>query len=213
MKGLLLKDWLMLYKKNRLMFALVLFYLLASSASGNSFYGGFAILFLSVLPQTVLGLEERCKWNRYAIALPLTRRQIVLEKYLLALLGVGLGAALYLVFGFVGMVVTHRPVDLAPLCPMLSVGLLFPIDRRIGVFPAVTPPIVFPRSWEKSRLWYLLIVGFLAAAAGAFLVLMEDASLSTGILSVLSWILLPVCALLFALSALLSVRIYEKKEL
>lgn len=204
MKGLLLKDWLMLYKKNRLMFALVLFYLLASSASGNSFYGGFAILFLSVLPQTVLGLEERCKWNRYAIALPLTRRQIVLEKYLLALLGVGLGAALYLVFGFVGMVVTHRPVDLAPLCPMLSVGLLF---------PAVNLPIVFRLGSEKARLWYLLIVGFLAAAAGAFLVLMEDASLSTGILSVLSWILLPVCALLFALSALLSVRIYEKKEL
>lgn len=204
MKGLLLKDWLMLYKKNRLMFALVLFYLLASSASGNSFYGGFAILFLSVLPQTVLGLEERCKWNRYAIALPLTRRQIVLEKYLLALLGVGLGAALYFVFGFAGMAITHRPVDLAPLCPMLSVGLLF---------PAVNLPIVFRLGSEKARLWYLLIVGFLAASAGAFLVLMEDASLSTGILSVLSWILLPVCALLFAFSALLSVRIYEKKEL
>ena len=204
MKGLLLKDWLMLYKKNRLMFALVLFYLLASSASGNSFYSGFAVLFLSVLPQTVLGLEERCKWNRYAIALPLTRRQIVLEKYLLALLGVGLGAALYLVFGFVGMAFTHRPVELASLCPMLSIGLLF---------PAINLPIVFRLGAEKARLWYLLIVGFLAGLAGAFFVLVEDAWFSTGIFPVLAWALLPVCALLFALSALLSVRIYEKKEL
>ena len=208
MKGLLLKDWLMLYKKNRLMLALVLFYLLASSASGNSFYGGFAILFLSVLPQTVLGLEERCKWNRYAIALPLTRRQIVLEKYLLALLGVGLGAALYLVFGFAGMVVTHRSVELAPLCPMLSIGLLF---------PAVNLPIVFRLGAEKARLWYLLIVGFFAASAGILAGLFTASGsyawFSAEIRLVLTWLLLPVCALLFALSALLSVRIYEKKEL
>ena len=209
MKGILLKDWYVIWKQGKFMFLLALLYLFMTAMGSNTFFGGFAVLFLSMLPITVMGLDERSKWDRFAVALPVSRKQLVVEKYLCSLIGLGTGAALYLIFAVAGAVFTHRAVNLAvllvALSPMLSAGLLF---------SAVSFPVILKAGVEKGRLWFLLIIAFLAAMLGGLLALSSGEGEIPQFLSSggLLWIL-PIAILLFVLSIPLSIRIYNKREL
>ena len=209
MKGILLKDWYLLWRQGKFMFLLALVYLILSAAGENQFFGGFAILFLSMLPMTTLGLDERNRWDRYAVTLPVTRRQLVLEKYLLALIGLFIGCFLYLLFSLTGAAVRQHPFDLGGalliLIPMVSGSLLF---------SALHFPITFQLGVEKARLWFMLIIALVAAVIGGLVGWISSAQQELSSLN-LGWMvwLLPASALLFALSAILSVRIYEAREL
>ncbi len=210
MKGLLLKDWYVIFKQGKVMFLFVLLYLILGALGENTFFGAFAVLFLSLLPITVMGFDERSKWDRFAVTLPVTRKQLVLEKYLFSLIALGAGAALYLVFTIAGSAFAHRTTDLAELlgvlAPMLSVSL---------IFSAVNFPMMFKLGVEKGRLWFILIIALLGAILGGLLAMRsnEGGSLPPWLNGQLLWLLLPVSLLLFAISYPLSVRIYEKREL
>lgn len=210
MKGLLLKDWYVIFKQGKVMFLFVLLYLILGALGENTFFGAFAVLFLSLLPITVMGFDERSKWDRFAVTLPVTRKQLVLEKYLFSLIALGVGAALYLVFTIAGSAFAHRTTDLAELlgvlAPMLSVSL---------IFSAVNFPMMFKLGVEKGRLWFILIIALLGAILGGLLAMRsnEGGSLPPWLNGQLLWLLLPVSLLLFAISYPLSVRIYEKREL
>ena len=210
MKGLLLKDWYVIFKQGKVMFLFVLLYLILGALGENTFFGAFAVLFLSLLPITVMGFDERSKWDRFAVTLPVTRKQLVLEKYLFSLIALGAGAALYLVFTIAGSAFVHRSTDLAELlgvlAPMLSVSL---------IFSAVNFPMMFKLGVEKGRLWFILIIALLGAILGGLLAMRsnEGGSLPPWLNGQLLWLLLPVSLLLFAISYPLSVRIYEKREL
>ena len=210
MKGLLLKDWYVIFKQGKVMFLFVLLYLILGALEENTFFGAFAVLFLSLLPITVMGFDERSKWDRFAVTLPVTRKQLVLEKYLFSLIALGAGTALYLVFSIAGSAFAHRTTDLAELlgvlAPMLSVSL---------IFSAVNFPMMFKLGVEKGRLWFILIIALLGAILGGLLAMRsnEGGSLPPWLNGQLLWLLLPVSLLLFAISYPLSVRIYENKEL
>lgn len=210
MKGLLLKDWYVIFKQGKVMFLFVLLYLILGALEENTFFGAFAVLFLSLLPITVMGFDERSKWDRFAVTLPVTRKQLVLEKYLFSLIALGAGTALYLVFSIASSAFAHRTTDLAELlgvlAPMLSVSL---------IFSAVNFPMMFQLGVEKGRLWFILIIALLGAILGGLLAMRsnEGGSLPPWLNGQLLWLLLPVSLLLFAISYPLSVRIYEKREL
>lgn len=208
MKGLLRKDLYMARKYCRAYFLLVgTFWAVSLFSDGNMFFIAYPVLIGSMLPVTLLAYEERDKWTQYACALPLTRAQIVTEKYGLALLCGGslllLTAGTQLVRMTVQETVSWR--GFFTLCTMLLVMGL------IG--PALVLPFVFRLGVEKGRLAYFIGIGVLCGAAAVLMQPQENVLQRAP--QTVGWLALAAVAALalFALSWRLSVRFYRRREL
>ena len=93
-KGLLLKDVYELWAQSKVLLILIAVYLLVPALTGgNAMLGSVALLLLAMLPASALGYDERCKWERYARAMPVRRRDLVVSKFLLGAIAVACGAA------------------------------------------------------------------------------------------------------------------------
>ncbi|NCB04941.1 MAG: ABC-2 transporter permease [Clostridia bacterium] len=198
MKGLLLKDLKTLGAQAKILFLLLAFYLVFSVAQRDySMLSVMVSVFGAILPITALAYDERGKWERYALTMPISRRDLVLSKYLLGLLLLGGGFLLSVVCQLLGgtgvlsaVVSALQSLSIGAL--MLSVTLL--ASFRFGV--------------EKGRFVMMLAV-FLPSV-----VVLSVGRLASAALWVERLLnLLPViAAAALLLSALTAVRIYAKRE-
>ena len=202
MKALLLKDFLTLtrYLKLALVFILVFACLPGESMAAC------ALVYAAMIPLTALAYDEQVKWNRLAAMMPYTSRQLVVSKYVLGYLLLGLAFLLSLAASSVVSLVrgstmtVESLVTLAVLVCVASVlmAITFPLSLHFGV--------------EKGRLVLLLGV----AAFTGFLFLLGD---SQGLMTAMdaspltvTAVFLVVCVAVNALSIPLSVRIYNRKN-
>lgn len=202
MKGLLQKELYCIWKCCRAVLFLIIFFTVLSLWSReNILFLLYPLLFAGTLPMTLLSYDERDHWEAFASSLPLSRAQLVSSKYL-----VGLGMA----------VLATVPLLLAQtLVNQLSGEGLFQLIQLallLGLLPpALLLPVIFRFGVSKGRLLYYCMVG---GFCGLFLALMNP---EEGILPTLSQnlglllCLLPVVA--FGLSWLLSIRLYQKRDL
>lgn len=198
MKGLLLKDLKTLGAQAKVLFLLLAFYLVFSVAQRDySMLSVMVSVFGAILPITALAYDERGKWERYALTMPISRRDLVLSKYLLGLLLLGGGFLLSVACQLLGgagvlsaVVSALQSLSIGAL--MLSVTLL--ASFRFGV--------------EKGRFVMMLAV-FLPSA-----VVLSVGRLASAALWVERLLnLLPViAAAALLLSAMMAVRIYAKRE-
>lgn len=198
MKGLLLKDLKTLGAQAKILFLLLAFYLVFSVAQRDySMLSVMVSVFGAILPITALAYDERGKWERYALTMPISRRDLVLSKYLLGLLLLGGGFLLSVACQLLGgadvlsaVVSSLQSLSIGAL--MLSVTLL--ASFRFGV--------------EKGRFVMMLAV-FLPSA-----VVLSVGRLASAALWVERLLnLLPViAAAALLLSAMMAVRIYAKRE-
>ena len=148
--GLIRKDVYELIAQARVLLALTASYLLAPLFMDSAkVLGGVAILLLAMLPISALGYDERCKWNRYALAMPLKKRDLFWSKFLLGVIALLLGGLIQLAAALIagrGEIVQSLPLTmLTALC-----------------YLAVTLPLMFKLGLEKGRLLLMLLtVGFL----------------------------------------------------
>lgn len=159
-RGLLLKDIYELWTQSRLLLALIAVYLLVPVLTGSgTMLGSVGLLLLAMLPASAIGCDERSKWERYALTMPVTKRQLHAEKFLLGFLALTLGAALQLT-----LALALRRTELLPTILPAYVGGL--------VYLAAMLPLLFKLGLEKGRMLFLLLtVGLivLLGFAGDFL--------------------------------------------
>ena len=153
-----------------------------------------------MLPVSLLSYDERFRWSQTCDAMPCSRAQVVSAKYLLTLLMVLLLFALTMLGQGFRLGRLGRLPELVELVPLLlGLGL---------VGPAVLLP-VFRLGVEKGRLAYYIAVGVVVAAGVALGLDDGGAPLRSFPL----WLSVAAGFLLFALSWLLSIRLYETREL
>ncbi|MCI8497005.1 MAG: ABC-2 transporter permease [Clostridiales bacterium] len=200
MKGLLMKDLFNLKRQGGIILLVLVMYGLFSFSTGMSeVLGGLVAVFGAMLPVTALAYDERAKWDKYALSMPVTRRQIVLSKYLLGFLLTAAAFVLNVVLQAVGKSENPWDIFLVPLC-LAGVGLLF---------LSLLMPLLFKFGTEKARLLMLVLVA--VPVAGAMLLSNNNIPLPDE--SVQTALLLLIPAGVLAISIVLSIRIYEKKEL
>ena len=151
MKGLLLKDALMLFRQSRLLVALML--ALALFSGGEPLVlRSISVLYAALLPINVLAYDERSGWDRVAAVLPYSRAAVVGEKYLLAAVGV-LGTTLlsllseWVVGGFA--------------LPMESIAAALMYACIVLLLTAISLPPMFRFGVEKGRLFYFVFVALI----------------------------------------------------
>lgn len=208
MKGLFLTDIYMAMKYCRSYLLIMLVFIAVSFfGNDNTFLIIYPIVLAGTMPVTLMSYSERCKWNVYCETLPLTRRQVVTEKYLLTgtlLLGVFL-----LVAAVQGVRLSaggHFDAEeyCAFLSPLFAVGLLS---------PSITLPCMFKFGVEKGRIAYYVVVGMVCGVAAAGVFLSDTPKLQT-VLPSHTALLLPLFGMAaFAVSYWISASVYAKREL
>lgn len=199
MKGLLMKDLLNLKRQGGIILLVLAMYGLFAFSSGMSeVLGSMICVFGAMLPVTALAYDERAKWDKYALTMPVTRRQMVLSKYLLGLLLTAVALVINVAVQAIKSPVDPWEILLMPLC-LAGVGV---------AFLALLMPLLFRFGTEKARLLMLLMVAI--PVAGVMLLANRNIPLPDENMQIALLLLIPL--ILLAVSIPLSIRIYEKKE-
>lgn len=165
MKGLLLKDWYTLWGGAKRLLLLIALYIVIGEFSAG--IGSVGVLLCAMLPTSCMAYDERSKWDRYALSMPVSVRDLVVSKYLLGYLALLAGAALKLI---VMLLPFGEGGDFASLALLLATTLLY---------IAVQFPILFKFGVENGRIWMMLLtaafaigvvsLGTAASVAGNFI--------------------------------------------
>ncbi len=214
MVALLKKDFFVLRKTCMIYLFMLLFYVAFGVLSGNMEM--FQMLFTLVgmmLPITSISYDERAKWDKYGLSMPLDRRMIVLSKYVFTWIAMGFGAAFSAVTLTLFAVFTHEPITIQLYQPSLLFTCLGFVLADFGI------PIIYHLGTEKGRyammglIWgVVLIPVFLVKVFNINVYDWVEGSvtvLSTG------WAIAAVSVstvLLTLVSLLVSFAIYTRKE-
>ena len=205
MKGLIRKDLYMIwtYGKMLLVMSAVVLVFGTMGEEQNYFFLVYPVLFAGVLPVTLISYEERDGWNSLCDTMPISRKTVVNERFLMTLLCFLALYVLTLAVQALVLIPKGRGAELGQLACMLpSVGL---------VAPAVMIPVTLRWGVEKGRIVYYFFIGVVVALGvigAGFL-----SGLSGEIAGVGMGAALAVSVAVFALSWVISIRLYEKREL
>ncbi len=209
MIGLLLKDlYTMRQYAKTMLFMIVLFAVISSGLDNPAtFFEGFIILMCMMMTISSFSYDSLAKWDRYALSLPVSRKEVVGSKYLLSivlcLIGTGISflisAVVLAIKPVAGFGITEQLYATSAIvsAAMFLTGILLPLTFQFGV--------------EKSRIFMIAVLAVPSAAIVALDRIGIQMPAEESLLQMVK--LLPAAAiLLYFLSFILSVRIYAGKE-
>lgn len=207
MKGLLIKDF---YMAKRFCWPFFLFVavLLVISIVGeeNLFFLVYPMIISGIIPVSLIGYDERDKWETYSGTLPYTRGQLVSAKYLV---GLCLGAVAFLM-SMMAILVRMQIQGQFLLEELAVVGTALLVMGCLS--PALMLPFIFKYGVEKGRIAYFIIIGVTCASGGALTGMGFQVQVMGGGLWPLA-VVAGVALALYALSWWLSIRFYQRREL
>ncbi|MBR6518371.1 MAG: ABC-2 transporter permease [Oscillospiraceae bacterium] len=202
MKGLIIKDLTVLKSSLKTVLIIVVLFAFMGIKSGSAYMTTFASVYAAILPMTCMAYDERSRFNRYAVAMPISPRDIALSKYLTGLILAAVATAIALVI----TLFTKAPIgETAAGCMLIP-----------AFYHTFMLPVMFKFGVEKSRL--MVLIGVVIPAVG--ISFMEEAGildtalqkLSTTDEAVVMAVVFAVMAVLYLLSIGLSVSICKNKE-
>ncbi|WP_296557829.1 ABC-2 transporter permease [uncultured Acetobacterium sp.] len=205
MKGLILKDLLNLKSTFKMLGVMMLFFAVVFIPQGNSFIFGIIILMFAMMVVTTISYDDLAKWDAYALTMPVTRKEMVLSKYLVMAILNTLGAVLSLIVGAVGSVIMGQSFDLEILA---IIGAIYLIAL---IFGSVIIPLIYKFGTEKARLMLILC----ALLPTALMLLAEQFNVplpTTGNPWIYLILLIGFSVTGVILSYLISLKIYSQKE-
>jgi len=205
MKGLILKDLINLEGTFKTLGVMMLFFAVVFIPAGNNFIFGIIIFMFAMMVITTISYDDLAKWDTYALTMPVTRKEIVLSKYLvMGILNIA-GALLSLVVGFIGTMIMGRSFSMEILA---IIGVVFLIAF---IFGSVILPLIYKFGAEKARLMLFLCalipISILLVIEQMNIPIPTDANPWIYLLLLIGFTLGGLI-----LSFLISLRLYEKKE-
>ncbi len=210
MKGLILKELLGMrsFAKGTLSAILIMSICFYFSVGAEGIIAAVAIMCATMIVTTYT-LDERYGWQKYALAMPISRRQYIGAKYVTNLIFCGAGVLLGSVIALVLSLLKHT-TDLAALGAVAAVGLIISL-----LFGVVIIPLLTFFGAEKAR---MIMMGVIAVPTILIYLIVDKTDILHLTLTGKQETLLAIGSvgifvLLMLLSYLISVRIFEKKEL
>ena len=210
MKGLIIKELITMFKNNKLSFILIPVFALFGVFNNQNMFLMIAPALLAMIPLGQMTHDELCHWDRYVQCLPVDKNKIVSSKYAMVIV---LSLIATVIIGAVMGIINYRnngsinEVIFMMICSMM-IGLSV---------PCISIPINLKFGTAKGRIIYLIIVGIICGTMPALL-LSDSGKLSaimvklfsnTAVLTVVSF---AVFVAMILISWLISIKIYEAKE-
>ena len=199
MRALLIKDILNIKAQGKaILLVLAIWFIISVFNGSGSFFAALSVVYAILLPLTSVTADDKCGFERYAMTMPVTRTVMALSKYVFALAC----ALIMAVIGFAACVIidsssVNEALATCASCFCVAVALV-----------SLLLPLVYKFGPEKARL--VMMVVFIA---GFLILVFAFDKLGIEPDMELLIIALPALALvLLAVSAVISVGIYRKKE-
>lgn len=215
MKSLILKDlYNIAHNAKSMLFFLVVFAVAFIPTSGIAGYIFVSAIVCSMMIVTTFSFDDASKWTRYAMIMPISKRDLVVGKFIVLAVFCGLGVLSGLLIGSISGVIM-RQVLFSPA----GMGEMFLLSLAAWaisfVLGSMSIPLAFRFGAEKGRV--LLLVSFLVPAAICFGIYQLLIILGIELTDQLVFVLL-CCSPVFALAWCsvmyqISYRIFLKKEL
>lgn len=207
MKGLLLKDFYTVIKYCRAFILIILVFLIVSCFGNDSIvFIIYPLIFAGMIPVTLFSYDEREKWNITCETLPCTRAQYVSGKFLI---GLSFEIAALILSAIAQAVRLSRTgvFNISEYFSLIGIMFVFGI-----IAPALVLPLFFHFGAEKGRIANFIVLGCLCAGTTALMGL-NNIKLDMTAFVLIAPILCATAIVLFVLSWVLSVRLYNKREL
>ena len=153
-RGLLLKDIFELSAQCRVQLVLTGVYLLLPLfIRGIELFASVGMMLLAMMPVYALGYDERCRWERYALAMPVRKSDLFWSRFLLGVIAVALGSAVQVLVALLagrGDLLSSLAVT-APAA-ILYLLIVLPLMMKLGV--------------EKGRFLLLLLTAAFMLLSG-----------------------------------------------
>lgn len=154
-RGLLLKDIFELWAQCRVQLVLTGVYLLLPLfIKGIGLFASAGMMLLAMMPIYALGYDERCRWERYALAMPVRKSDLFWSRFLLGVIAIALGAAVQAL----AALLTGRGELLSSLAVTAPSAV---------VYLLITLPLMMKLGVEKGRFLLLLLTMAFMLLSGA----------------------------------------------
>ena len=221
-KGLLKKDLYNLASYKTTLIIIVIFCGMAIIGTDAIYWGSVVIgIIVGMISLSTFSYDEMAKSNRYILTLPVTRKEIVLEKYILAIgatiLGSWLGFVLPLLIGNIMNYVRPDNVIDINIDTLLAttIGGLF----GVSLIQAIQIPSIFKWGAEKGRIQMFIVLFVLALIGAGVGFLIKESGLSVDIAKLESvlknfglFLLILLSFIIYFISYKISYKIYKNKE-
>lgn len=221
-KGLLKKDLYNLASYKTTLIIIVIFCGMAIIGTDAIYWGSVVIgIIVGMISLSTFSYDEMAKSNRYILTLPVTRKEIVLEKYILAIgatiLGSLLGFVLTLLIGTIMNYVRPDNVIDINIDTLLAttIGGLF----GVSLIQAIQIPSIFKWGAEKGRIQMFIVLFVLALIGAGVGFLIKESGLSVDIEKLESvlknfglFLLVLLSFIIYFISYKVSYKIYKNKE-
>lgn len=218
-KGLITKDILQLktYKRTLIIF-IVIFTI--TSISGEGGIGNMLAIMLTLgfgmFSMASFNYDELNKADRYILTLPLTKKEVVLSKYILVICSTVIGSIIGITLGVILTFAINKQVP--NIEKLISVGLGSVLG--IGLIEAIQIPCVYKWGAEKGRIQMVIVTALVALLAGGIIFIGEKANIqlpANNILNILNTFLplifIGLTIIIYYISYKVAYKIYVKKEI
>lgn len=167
MKSLIFKDIYNISHNAKAMFLMLLVFLVIFFPMyGIESYIIISGILCSMMVVTTFTFDNHSEWTKYALVMPLSRKDLVLSKFIVLFIFTTIGIVFGIIFGIIGGLVTSQMTfDIERLTTLLFIGLAgLAIAEILG---SISIPLVFKYGSEKARM--LLIISFSVPVAILFI--------------------------------------------
>lgn len=166
MKSLILKDLFNIgHNAKSMLFILVVFAIALIPFSGVEGYIFVCAILCSMMIVTTFSFDDNSKWMRYAMIMPVSKKELVVGKFVVLAIFCAVGSLFGLVIGSIGGFAMRKiTIDFAGIGELLFLALAAWVISLI--FGSMSIPLVFKFGAEKGRV--LLLVSFLIPAGICF---------------------------------------------
>lgn len=209
MLGLVYKD-LMVMRRTLLLYGAMGIVYGIIAIYGDQYGMVFALMMIvsAMVPVSAISYDERSKWDKIVNTMPLSRKEVVLSKYLLAILLTAISSVI--IFAFY-MLVPEMPLEEKAVITAVMAMMAM-------IYQAALMPVMFKFGSEKGRTMMLAILfvpTVLIFAIGEMNII--DANAAISFLerneAMIPYLMAGFVLVIYSLSMALSVKIYEKKDL
>ena len=209
MLGLVYKD-LMVMRRTLLLYGAMGIVYGIIALYGDQYGMVFALMMIvsAMVPISAISYDERSKWDKIVNTMPLSRKEIVLSKYVLAILLTAISSVI--IFAFY-MLVPEMPLEEKAVITAVMAMMAM-------IYQAALMPVMFKFGSEKGRTMMLAILfvpAVLIFAIGEMNII--DVNTAISFLerneAMIPYLMAGFVLVIYSLSMALSVKIYEKKDL
>lgn len=219
-KGLIVKDILQLksYKKTLLIF-MIIFILTSISQETTKGMGNMIIAMMTLgfgmFSIATFSYDEMSKADRYILTLPVTKKEVVLAKYILVICSTIIGSILGIIISIiVSFVIGKTMPNILELIP-IGLGSIL----GIGLVESIQMPCIYKLGAEKGRIYMFIVTAIVAFLIGGVIFIGEKLKINLPINNITSTlnqflplILIGLILIIYLISYKISYKIYNKKE-